>query len=555
MIGLVLSIAFILPAQPGQGFWPAETQQTGSNGVVARVDFAAEQQLASLAEWLDIWEVHRIPDLQAEQGYVIARLDAAGLARLHQQGFTAILQTERTQALSAAPQTLPGQTAGIPGYACYRTVEETYATLQDLASFQPGLAQLVDIGQSWSKRYNLYVLKVTNFASTRPKGRLFLMGEIHAREYTTAETATRFAEYLLSHYGVDPDITWLLDYNEVHILPMANPDGRKLAEGGQSWRKNVNDSSGCGDSSSLGTDLNRNSSFKWGGDGASIYACDDTFRGLTAVSEPETAALQAYVQSIFPDQRGPLDTDPAPSTASGLFMTLHSYGNLVLFPWGYTSGLSPNDAALRALGQKFRSFNHYTVQRASQLYPTSGTTDDWAYGTLGVAAFTFEMGSDFFEPCSNFTSTIWPNNLGALLYALKSARQPYLTPQGPDITGKGYTYLKAGLENAFALQARADASLLALNQPTAGQVIQAARYSVDAPSWIADTVTYPLQAADGAFDAAVEDLRGSVDAADWENGYHTLFIEAQASSGIWGAPAAVQVLVSGPHIYFPQIAR
>ena len=76
------------------------------------------------------------------------------------------------------------------------------------------------------------------------------MAAIHARELTTAEVATRFAEQLVQRYGVDPDVTWLLDYNEVHILAQSNPDGRKMAEADAGnpnianenayWRKNVN---------------------------------------------------------------------------------------------------------------------------------------------------------------------------------------------------------------------------------------------------------------------------------------------------------------------------
>ena len=52
---------------------------------------------------------------------------------------------------------------------------------------------------------------------------------IHAREYTTAELTTRFAEHLVNNYNVDADITWLLDHFELHLVPQANPDGRKIA--------------------------------------------------------------------------------------------------------------------------------------------------------------------------------------------------------------------------------------------------------------------------------------------------------------------------------------
>jgi carboxypeptidase T len=112
---------------------------------------------------------------------------------------------------------------GIPGYACYRTVEETYTSLQNLATAYPNLAEVLDIGNSWEKAtpnglpgYDLNVLKLTNRSLPGPKPIFFLMAAIHAREYVTAETALRFAENLLTQYGHDADATWLLDHFELH---------------------------------------------------------------------------------------------------------------------------------------------------------------------------------------------------------------------------------------------------------------------------------------------------------------------------------------------------
>ena len=66
-----------------------------------------------------------------------------------------------------------------------------------------------------------------------------------------------------------------------------------------------------------GIDLNRNHSFKYGGAGTSTSACNLTYRGPAAISEPETQALQSYMSSIFTDQRGPGDSDPAPADTTG----------------------------------------------------------------------------------------------------------------------------------------------------------------------------------------------------------------------------------------------
>ena len=134
--------------------------------------------------------------------------------------------------------------------------------------------------------------------------------------------------------------------------------------------------------------------------------------------------MQNYLLSIFPDQRDASLSSPAPATATGVYIDLHSYSQLVLWPWGFTTSVAPNSAALQTLGRKFAYFNSYTPEQAVSLYATDGTTDDFAYGNLGVAAYTFEMGTAFFQACSTFESTIYPTNLNALIYAAKVVRTP-----------------------------------------------------------------------------------------------------------------------------------
>ena len=80
-----------------------------------------------------------------------------------------------------------------------------------------------------------------------------------------------FARWLVNGHGVDADASWILDHHEVHMLLHTNPDGRKRAEGGLSWRKNTNNNY-CANTNTRGADLNRNFSFGWnstGGTGSS----------------------------------------------------------------------------------------------------------------------------------------------------------------------------------------------------------------------------------------------------------------------------------------------
>jgi carboxypeptidase T len=542
----------IQPASAGQS-----TEESSQKELVV-VHFHTQTELAQLVSQLDVWEVH------APQGTVLAYLSPIEINSLRQAGW----QTETFTGLTAA-QRLPSmalqlQLTGIPGLPCYRTIQETFTRLQELVSQYPNLAQIIDIGDSWEKvnsagtgGNDILVLKVTNSLHSGPKPRFFLMAEIHARELTTTETALRFAELLLQGYGSDPDITWLLDYYEVHILPMTNPDGRKQVEENLSsyWRKNTDNHNGCTFWPTYGTDLNRNSSYNWGVTGASSEACADTYMGPEAASEPEVQAVQNYVANLFPGGASPTPDSPAPADFAGLFITLHSYLQLVLWPYGATFLPPPNSTQLQTLGRKLAYFNGYIPEQAINLYPTSGTTDEWAYGTLGVPAFTFEMGTDFYEFCSSFETSTWPTNRDALLYALKAARRPYQNPAGPEIfdVSASQAPIVAGLPlDVTAIADHTRSSTLSGSEPA--RTIQAARASIDTPSWANSATPIALNAQDGNYDNEVESLSGTIDTHGLAAGKHTLFIEGQDNAGNWGVPTAVFFNITLPNIQMALIA-
>lgn len=339
----------------------------------------------------------------------------------------------------------------------YRTVEEMEQELQTMATTYPTLTRLVDIGDSWERQqpggaagYNLWALRMTNQLITGTKPIFVLMAAVHAREITTPEIAMRFIDYLLTNYGRDAETTWLLNEHEIVVLPMANPDGHKLAEEGYFQRKNTNTSYGgdCPDpprmSSHFGVDLNRNFSFLWGTIvDPGTNPCSAVFPGGSAASEPETQAVEAFVRSLYPTQSRPDESRAAPITTTGVLISLHSYSDLVLWPWGYTPDPAPNADGLEQLGRRMAAFNGYQPSQAIGLYPTSGTTDEWAYGELGIPAYTFEIGP-VSGPCGFFMppyscldegrgGAFWPRNLPALLYAARVTHAPYVQPAGPEL--------------------------------------------------------------------------------------------------------------------------
>ena len=112
-----------------------------------RIYYTGAAQLAALRSTIDVWAVY--PDRQDAHVDALVRSDQ--YLKLLTHGYRIEIDRDRTAQVNRPGQTLAGQTSGIPGYPCYRTVEETFAAAQTIVSAHPDLAQWIDIGDSWEK--------------------------------------------------------------------------------------------------------------------------------------------------------------------------------------------------------------------------------------------------------------------------------------------------------------------------------------------------------------------------------------------------------------------
>ena len=79
---------------------------------------------------------------------------------------------------------------------------------------------------------------------------------------------------------------------------------------------------------SQGTDANRNWDFYWGSEGgASTDSCSQTYQGPEPFSEVEARNVRDFVLRH--------------NDTIKFYQTLHSYSQLILFPWGYTESPAP----------------------------------------------------------------------------------------------------------------------------------------------------------------------------------------------------------------------
>jgi hypothetical protein len=480
--------------------------------------------------------------------------------RMLDEGFRIAIDTVLTEQMRNPIRSQPGQINGIVGFTCYRTVEETFASADALVLAQPGIVQIVDIGDSWAKvqnpanGYDLKVLRLTNRSISGPKPVHYLMGAIHAREYVTAETVTRYAEWLVSQYGINPDVTWVLDHHEVHILLHANPDGRKVAEisSTQLQRKNRNQNFCNGGGTSLGVDMNRNFPFDWAGPGSSPTPCAENFRGPSAASELESQSIIAYLQSIFPDQRaenpaiagGDLIA-PVSLDATGIYMDVHSNAARNWFSWGNSATTAPNGTQLQTLGRKLSFYNGYRAEVGSAGGAIGGATDDFIYGTLGVPAFTVEMdGSGFFPACSSYENAIAQKNIDAFWMASKLVRAPLRLAAGPELINATASPASVNSAGSTVITVQASDNRFAGTSGGAtepSQNIASVQVYLTPPWQAGATAIGNMSASDGSFNSANESATFTLAANLLASGQQLVYLQSTDQDGNRGPVAAVFV--------------
>jgi hypothetical protein len=554
-----------LPAAQGTG------GQAGSAQLVLHVYFRSIAERDRLATQLDALEV------PTTSGYLTVISDQAGLDSLRRQGLRVEVDLEQTAGLNT-PVKFGNSSDNF--FGGYHTVEELYQFMNQEASTYPNLAETVVYGQSWCKAhpgsctepdpnngYDLVAMHITNRSIPGPKPVVWLEGGIHAREIQPPEVAINYIAYLLDNYNSDADVHWLVDWQDIWVIPDVNPDGHHIVEaggGGQSpyyQRKNANNTNGCNTwppaiGNQFGTDINRNFPFLWNCcGGSSSDPCAESFHGASANSDDETRAVVSKISQLIPDQRGPNIDDPAPITTTGTFLDMHSFSDVNLYSWDMYNTPAPNEADLKNLAFHLASTNAYPpgddytpCQFGHCLYIADGATNDWVYGELGAAAFAEEIGNDFFEPYSTTQNILWPQNKGMMLYLSKVARQPYLMTRGPDATlaaaspmtvTQGLTAeLTSTINYAWNYHDGYDNYM---------QNVAAAEYYLDTPPWAGGTPV-AMQPVDGQFDSPVEAVEATIQTGSISVGRHILFIRGRGVNDYegfhsWGPVTATWLTV------------
>jgi carboxypeptidase T len=266
-------------------------------------------------------------------------------------------------------------------FSDYRDFGSVLDYLELLAVSHPELARIEDVGTSIEGR----PLRAIHIGANADAPTFVFNGGQHAREWISVMTTTCIADRLTRGYADDPRVRAILDTTQVVVLPVANPDGYAFSwTNDRYWRKNRR-----GDH---GVDLNRNYPVAFGGRGASDDPNSPVYHGEHAFSEPESMALRDLIR-----RESPL-----------LHIDFHSYSQLVLYPWGFTTKAAPDSKRLASLAKQYAKVvaathgEKYTPKSGGALYPAAGTLMDWVYAERDIPALVIELrprrGSGFVLP-------------------------------------------------------------------------------------------------------------------------------------------------------------
>jgi carboxypeptidase T len=274
------------------------------------------------------------------------------------------------------------------GFEGYHTYSEVAADVAAVAAAHPNIVRRFSIGTSYQGR-QLWAAKISdNVAVDENEPEVLFDGGTHADEHMGVEMALHILHWLADGSGKNSRITNIVNSREIWIVFLVNPDGAEhdIANGRfHFWRKNRQPTPGTG---YIGTDLNRNFGYRWGGGGrTSSNPAAITYRGPSAFSAPETRAMRDFLASRVVNGRQQIRTA----------MTFHESGRLILWPYGYTLRDVPADMttadhlALATIARHMAATNGYRPEQASDLYVSSGTTRDYEYGMYRIFVYTIEL--------------------------------------------------------------------------------------------------------------------------------------------------------------------
>jgi len=277
-----------------------------------------------------------------------------------------------------------------PTYPAYLTL------MSDFETDYPNLCQVENIGYTVQGRQILFAKLSANVNTEENEPEIMYSSTMHGDETTGYILTLRLIDYLLSNYGTDPQITYMLDNSEIWINPLANPDGTYA--GGNNTvngatRYNAND-----------YDLNRN------------FPDPDNGQHPGGTWQPETIAMMDFFDEhsfiISANFHGGVEVVNYPWDT---FSRLHADNN-----WFAAISREYADSAQANSPSGYMTYLNNGITNGYAWYPVAGGRQDYMTYWKGGRETTIELSDTHLLP-ENQLQAHWDYNRAALITYIEQA--------------------------------------------------------------------------------------------------------------------------------------
>jgi len=334
---------------------------------------------------------------------------------------------------------------GLGSMGGFYTFSEVVAQLDFMRSKYPNLITAKDsIGKTIEGRA-IWAVKISDNPDVKEsEPEVFYNAMSHSNEQQGMMSLFYFMFHLLENYGIDPEVTILVNNRELYIVPVLNPDGYVYNEqispnGGGMWDKNRRSING----EVFGVALGRNFSYMWGLDniGSSPDPQSEAYRGTGPFSEPESQAIRNYcVNHKFLINNN-----------------IHAYGPCIFPPWAYNMKQSPDSVKFNNLINLASAINGYPNGiflpfNPIFVYTVNGDMGDWMYGDTVEKNRIFSVLT---EVGRESDGGLWPRPERIIPLAKENLYSNLVYAWGPGII-ENPPYVSDGKINATYLNPKTD---------------------------------------------------------------------------------------------------
>ncbi|CAH1795664.1 unnamed protein product [Owenia fusiformis] len=275
----------------------------------------------------------------------------------------------------------------------YWRYEEINEWLLKICKTYPNLTECINLGMSYENR-PIYAIKIsTSLDDATKRQAIWIDAGMHAREWIAPSVALFIIDQLIHGYSSNSNIEELLSQVDFYILPVFNVDGYVYSwTTDRLWRKTRSPNPGSKNCS--GTDPNRNWDFHFYDETASGFGwtaatdpCANIYQGAEPHSEIEVRHMDDFIQAHAKHIKA--------------YVTLHSYGTLLMWPWCFTTKQVPPtnyDLAYVALAMRGDIKNvHGRIYRTGNIgkmlgFASGGTSVDYMYNNHSIKySYAFEL--------------------------------------------------------------------------------------------------------------------------------------------------------------------